>query len=82
MTGFQEYASYGAVGVATFVIVRLVLPFIKSLTTRSGLELTVMTHAMDQIKEMQNRVKTLEEKLEKERELRRELQRKLDNANR
>lgn len=81
MTSFQEYASYGAAGVAAFVLLRLVIPFIKSLTTRSGLEMAVLSHARDQIdhtngqmKAMQERIKELEEQLSYERKLRKELE--------
>lgn len=96
MTEFQEYASYGAVGAAAFVIIKWVLPLFHAVVSKANVESATYGNAKDLIdytsehlKTMQSRYDSLqqrffelEKELESERSKCRELQLKLDEIKR
>lgn len=85
MSEIQEYLSYGAVGIAAFFVIKLVLPFFQLIINKASVESRIYGNAKDwidytneQLKTMQDKYSVLQKELEKEQEKCRELQRRFE----
>ena len=60
MTEFQEYASYGAVGAAAFIVIKWVLPLFQAIINKANLESAIYSNSKDHIDRTDKRLKDLQ----------------------